>query len=371
MIKFTQKQYGVTMKTIKECAPVASLGISTAALGVSGVNASTNVKRSRTDKEYQEKQIKAMKNLTRSLDNFDKDIKEQQNNISKDKPKKRVFKFFQKNNSKTTEYALKGAKIGAGVGIVGAGLLPKKLGFIEKKGDVIKENVPRTDANHWVIYEKDPKPNPGKDANTFKKDGYTMAKGTKILENQTIEEPIPGWDKGWKKKVSGIYNNSSDSAALRKAVAGVSSIAIGATLGAIVGMVYDVANFFDRKNVDKRLMSRVINDLKKMGFKEGQHFTTNPKTATFMKTKVCLGISRSVDTLKLLVNTVNDPKLSKLSQETTKNLPSMSTRAERVTDRFNDINITTASGQGDSTFVSSIAEKFIRAGYPVQLVEVG
>ena len=361
MKTFRQKEYGAKeiVGKARELAPLASLGISTAALGATSLNTTTNIKRSKADKEYQKKQIKAMENLTKSLDEFDRNLKgkEIKVNINKeDKPKKRILRFFQKNNSKTAEFALKGAKIGAGVGIIGAGLLPKKLGVSEHKEDIWEEGVKKTDNGGFAVKNE--------------KTGEFL-RTDRVKRDQTIETPLPGWDKGWKKKVAGIYNNSSDSVALRKAVAGVSSIAIGATLGAIVGMVYDAANFFDNKNVDRRLMKRVVDDLKKMGFKEGQHFTVNPKTATLMKTKVCLGISRSADTLKLLVNTVNDPKLSKLSQETTKNLPSMSTRMERVTDRFNDINITTASGQGDSTFVSSLAEKFIRSGYPVQLVEVG
>lgn len=359
MIKFKQKEYGVVQKA-KEIAPLASLGVSTTALGVTGINAATNVKRAKADKEYQKDQLKAMKDLTKSLKDFDQEIKGKKiiiNNTSEKKPKK-LFRFFQKNNSKTADFAIKGAKIGAGVGLVGTGLLPKKLGVIEEKKDVWEQNVKEVKGNDKGGYAI--KDNQGH----FK---YT----DRVKRDQIVETPIPGWDKGWKKKISNIYNNSSDSVALRKAIAGVSSIAIGATLGALVGVIYDIADIFDKKNVDKRLTKRVVEALKKIGFKENQDFTVNPKTATLMKTKVCLGISRSADTLKLLVNTVNDPKLSKLAQETTKNLPSMSTRAERVTDRFNDINITTASGQGDSTFVASIAEKFIRAGYPVQLVEVG
>jgi hypothetical protein len=364
MIKFKQKEYGVVQKA-KEVAPLASLGVSTAALGVAGVNATTNVKRSRTDKKYQKDQLKAMKDLTKSLNDFDQEIKGKKIIINaspapENKPKK-FFKFFQKNNSKTADFAIKGAKLGAGIGLIGTGLLPRKLGVNEEKKDVWETDVKKTDSAGYAIREGE---------KHGKYDG-DFVRTDRLKKDQIVETPVPGWDKGWRKKISNIYNNSSDSVALRKAIAGVSSIAIGATLGALVGVIYDIADVFDKKNVDKRLTKKIVEALKKIGFKEEQDFTVNPKTATLMKTKVCLGISRSADTLKLLVNTVNDPKLSKLAQDTTKNLPSMSTRAERVTDRFNDINITTASGQGDSTFVASIAEKFIRAGYPVQLVEVG
>ena len=50
----------------------------------------------------------------------------------------------------------------------------------------------------------------------------------------------------------------------------------------------------------------------------------------------------------------------------------MSTVTEKVSDKYNELNITTmTSNNGDSTWVASIAEKFIKAGYPVYLVEVG
>lgn len=330
-----------------------SLGVSTASLGTSATNMTINAKRSKDSKEYQEKQIKAMNQLTDSLEKVDHSLKDKQ-----EASKKRLISFRPKNFSKTLDYTLKGAKLGAGVGIVGSGLLPNKLG-VETKGQI--ENRYKLS---WVDNKSGGKSGyieTGKDG-SYKEAPYY---------NAEAQVPKAGWDKGWRKRIAGIYNNSSDDVAMRKVLASLGSIAIGASLGFVLGAINDLVDLADRKNVDKRLMKRVLDDLKKMGFKDGEDYTTNPKTATLLKTKVCIGISRSADTLRVLVNTVNDIKLSKLAQETTKNLPSMSTRLERVSDRFNDINITTASGQGNSTFVSSIAEKFIRAGYPVQLVEVG
>ena len=50
----------------------------------------------------------------------------------------------------------------------------------------------------------------------------------------------------------------------------------------------------------------------------------------------------------------------------------MSTVTEKVTDRYNELNITTlTSNNGDAIWVASIAEKFIKSGYPVYLIEVG
>ena len=50
----------------------------------------------------------------------------------------------------------------------------------------------------------------------------------------------------------------------------------------------------------------------------------------------------------------------------------MSTVSEKVSDRYNELNITTmTSNNGDAIWVATVAEKFIKAGYPVYLVEVG
>ncbi len=320
MISFKQKNFGKILESIRKNAPLGSLALSTAALGMSGANVRTNSKRAKEDKDFHEEQMKAIYNLSNTM-------KEDSSETKNPSFIKRKIRFLQKNNSYTTDFAIKGAKLGAGAGIIGAsGFLPNKLGFIQTK------------------------------------------EGEKVRE---IESPSNFWKIGWKKKVADVYNNASDSGAVRRSIVALGSVAIGASLGALVGVIYDIAGIVDKKKVNRRLLTRVVSDLKKIGFKEDEDFTVNPKTASLLKTKVCLGISRTADEMKFLVNTVNDPKLEKLAREITKNLPSMSTRTERVTDRFNDITITTSSGQDNSTFVASIAEKFIRSGYSIQLVEVG
>ena len=321
MISFKQKNFGKILESVRKNAPLGSLAISTAALGMSSANVRANSKRAKEDKGFHEEQMRAIHDLSNTM-------KEESSETKNPSFIQRKIRFLQKNNSYTTDFAIKGAKLGAGAGIIGAsGFLPNKLGFIQIKNE-----------------------------------------DNKVKE---IESPSKFWKTGWKKRVADVYNNASDSGAVRRSIVALGSVAIGASLGALVGVIYDIAGVFDKKKVNRRLLNRVISDLKKIGFKENEDFTVNPKTASLLKTKVCLGISRTADEMKLLVNTVNDPKLEKLAREITKNLPSMSTRTERVTDRFNDITITTTSGQDNSTFVASIAEKFIRSGYSVQLVEVG
>ena len=119
-------------------------------------------------------------------------------------------------------------------------------------------------------------------------------------------------------------------------------------------------------------MKDILVNLKKMGFQEGRDYTRDPKVSSLLKTKVCLVISKSADELRLLINTVNDYKLKSITEKITSNLPTMSTVTEKVSDRFNEINVTTmTSNNGDAIWIASLAEKFIKEGFPVYLVEVG
>jgi hypothetical protein len=107
-----------------------------------------------------------------------------------------------------------------------------------------------------------------------------------------------------------------------------------------------------------------------MGFKEEQHFTKDRKFADSLKTKVTIAIVKSSGDLVVLVNSKNDPKLNSVNKEIVKRLPT-ETVSQKETDRFNEITITSmSSNNGDSVFISSIAEKFIKAGFSVYLMEV-
>ena len=149
--------------------------------------------------------------------------------------------------------------------------------------------------------------------------------------------------------------------------------AIGAALGTLVGGIKKIATQVNRKNtVDRRLMSRVIEVLKRDAFKEGVDFTKDPKTATSLKTKVCIVISKVSGELRISVNLVSDPKLKTVSDEIIKRLPNTSATTEKLSDKFNDIVITSISdASADVGLIVGIIEKFIHSGYPVYLVEVG
>lgn len=150
-------------------------------------------------------------------------------------------------------------------------------------------------------------------------------------------------------------------------------MAIGAALGFLAGCIDEGRERFNRKKtVDARLMKTVVENLKKDNFKEGYHFTLDPKTASELKTRVCICISKISGDLRILVNIVSDPKLKGIATDMIKNIPNKSAVSERNSDRFNDITITTISDSSmDAGLITGIAERFIHSGYPVQLVEVG
>ena len=109
-----------------------------------------------------------------------------------------------------------------------------------------------------------------------------------------------------------------------------SGLVIGAALGALVGGIKEIATKVNRRNtVDRRLMSKVVEILKKDGLKEGTNYTKDPKTASSLKTKVCVVISKVSGDLRISVNLVSDPKLKTVSDEIIKRLPNTSATTEK------------------------------------------
>lgn len=150
------------------------------------------------------------------------------------------------------------------------------------------------------------------------------------------------------------------------------STLVGAALGAIAGMFEEGEKLISKKKIDDRLMKRVVEDLKKTGFREGTDFTLDPKKASEMKTKVCIVITKNSGELKVLINTQADSKLESITSRLTKNIPNTSAITKKVSDKFNDITITTISdSSADVGLIAGIAESFIRNKYPVYLIEVG
>lgn len=157
----------------------------------------------------------------------------------------------------------------------------------------------------------------------------------------------------------------------RLAIVGTGTV-IGAGLGTLAGLISEGDKFISRKNVDARLMETVRENLLKSGLKEGVHFTRDPKTATDIRTKVCIVITKYSGELRLLINTVADSKLKNLVSDITKNLPNTSVINKSASDKYNEITLSSISdSSANAGLITGIAERFIHTGYPVYLVEVG
>lgn len=316
---------GAKIKKFYDKNPTAYLTTITA--GASTSNLAMNTSRKKQDKEYQENQISAMKDLTNALSGVDKTLKTKEIKVEEKKPSSRynfrkyfstkensdsdMIKFRRKDFSVLSS-TIEGAKIGAGVGTLSLPI----------KGKNLKISVPE------------------KSNGTFK-------------------------------RIAGTYNDMSPFAK-KISIVGVSTL-LGAALGALAGIIVETDKAISRKTtVDNRLMSKVVDDLEKTGFKEGEDFTRDPKTADRIKSQVSIAITRNSGELRILVNTIADKKLKNLTNEIIKNIPNSSSVSEEAKNRYNEISITSISdGSADVGLISGICEKFIRNKYPVYLVEVG
>ena len=169
-------------------------------------------------------------------------------------------------------------------------------------------------------------------------------------------------------QLSGVNKTGSIRA---KAMIPLMGAALGAVAGSLWGIVKTADQVISQHGTGHKLIDEVLKNLKRAGYKRDTDWTTDPKRATIMKTKVCVVISRSADELGVLINMANDPKLKSVSTEITKNLPVDAQETEKFSDRFNDLQISSYPSSKDAVFVFSIIESFIKRGFPVYLLEVG
>lgn len=149
------------------------------------------------------------------------------------------------------------------------------------------------------------------------------------------------------------------------------SVLVGAALGLVLGITRKIAEISSRNRSNQRIINTVSTLLKKRGFKEDLDFTRDPKFADLEKTKVTLVVNRGNGDLKLALNLNSDDKLEKVCTKALEILPSKTKTFRKESNRYNEIMITTLSGGNDAVLISDLIEKFIRAGYPVYMIEVG
>jgi hypothetical protein len=149
------------------------------------------------------------------------------------------------------------------------------------------------------------------------------------------------------------------------------SVLVGASLGLVLGVTKKIAEVSSRNKTNQRIINTVTKLLKDKGFEENKDFTTDPKTADLEKTKVTVLVNRGNGDLKLALNVISDEKLEKVCNKIVSELPDKSKTMTKESNRYNEIMITTLSSGNDAIIISRIVEKFIRAGYPVYMIEVG
>ena len=176
--------------------------------------------------------------------------------------------------------------------------------------------------------------------------------------------------------LSGIVSRAADGGRgnLGRALVfmGAGSI-VGAALGALHHAIKKGSDISNRRaTVDARLMTSVVDDLKASGFKEGVHFTRDPKKADELKSRVSIVISRSSGEMNLIINMVADDRLKDLTKDMITRLPNSSAVTTKMEDKYNEITITTIEdNSANAGLVAGICNYFIRSKYPVYLVEVG
>lgn len=148
---------------------------------------------------------------------------------------------------------------------------------------------------------------------------------------------------------------------------------VGASLVLAYWLIKSAYNKADEATTsnDNDVLAEVCRNLIKAGFKINKDFTTNPAEADNLRTKVCIVISKAEGHISINVNSISDPKLDQISKSLIKNLPSGSKYSTRESDRNNDLMITLVdSNNNDAGYIASVAERFIRAKYPVFIVEL-
>lgn len=151
--------------------------------------------------------------------------------------------------------------------------------------------------------------------------------------------------------------------------------------GALIGASLAIGYYLIKKSYSKvsnvrssyngsGILGDVVDDLEKTGFKNGIDFTTDPVKADYLKTKVCLIVSSSRDEANLVINSISDPKLDSESNRIIKNLPSNTRFYKKESDKNNELTLSTIPSNMDHSYISSIAERFIRRKYPVFLIEI-
>jgi hypothetical protein len=313
MIKFYQKNYNAAAykKSLIEHMKTPAGLIATSALGISTVNMASNLARHHTDLKYQGRQLKAMEDLTKSLDTVDRSLK--------------------------TTSAKKSAEE-----------LEKKELF-----DSILSSIGGNKSNS---------------AGNKKVNGGQRNFSVDYIGNSFNGGLLGG-------TIGAAVAKFSPAKKLGPGAIGIGTLigaALGLVYSIVKDVSNDRNR---ENTVDNRLMKSIVSLLKANGLKEGKDFTRDPKIATDLRTKVSIVVNRDSGDLKLIVNSVSDYKLKKTMDDIIRKSKSHSNNpirvSENLSDRYNDISIITVEDPSNAKLVAGIVEGLVKEGYPVYILEVG
>lgn len=128
---------------------------------------------------------------------------------------------------------------------------------------------------------------------------------------------------------------------------------------------------FDSNSKLNSLTSKIDKALSSSGYVNGKHYCMDPATADRLKTRVCIVIDSGSEEASLTINSVNEPKLEPVSRYIIKNLPSGYTFYRRDSDKSNELTLASIPTSNlDPVYIASIAERFIKKGYPVFILQL-
>lgn len=277
-----------------------------------------------------------------------------------------MSEFKRKIFGKTTEYLKKNAIPLSALGISAANLyLNFKRDRKKKDPKDIDREERHIDALNRISDSLEKKSDAKFKPKKFSITGYAAKGATIGGAIGTILSAVPSINKNF----GGAKTGQGD----RRLLFAAGATVIGASLGALAGMISEGADFFDRNKTVRSgsLLPDVIQLLKYLGAKEGKDYTLDPGRADFLKTKVCISLSKRNGDTKILINTKSDPGLDRLLESITRSLPKRYVTSKNASDRFNDLSVTVIGGNVDRKVLAGVIIKFIREGYPVYLIEAG
>lgn len=210
---------------------------------------------------------------------------------------------------------------------------------------------------------------------TNRKGEVILDKDSKVQYNTVTEKgdntkiKFPWFRKGEDGKLSrSDLNVSPLHGTLLSTTAGM---VFGAALGALVGTGKAIGKKINQKRtVDSRILEDVVRNLKP--YKEGKDFTRDPKVASDLKTRICIVLSKISGEQQILINLASDKKLEELAEKAINLLPQSNTKVNKtISDKYNDIIINSIPDKTMPRVIANMAEIFIKAHYPVYLIEVG